>query len=425
MKTGIRKRWPIASLLVVLAVLTLAWLATTDNSTVWPLRNILQYHLLTWWWERATVPAESDPGTLQGTVFDAQGRPIEGAWVLIAHRDGTTFSDRSDALGNYSIAGIPPGSYRPVAGAPGYESVQFGARLGRTRIKAGQVTAADVQLSPQAVQTVAPGRNFSLGQSSTVSCDSPLQTSASRRQIHFQSNDRPNQASFYYTPVTATTTSRLPLLLTIYPGPADSWECASLPLAEAGYAVVATGPAYSFDLETDIDELAQLLEFGRGGLFPEADGSRMAILGGSFSSLHVQRLLQRGEQVEAALLLGPPTDLFDMRRRLEDGSYIPPFGLDQALIALGFPDREPLRYWRYSGAYHVRGDFPPLAILHSRTDQVVPYEQSELLVENLSQVGAAYEVHFFDGGSHYLLSENGDALNIYQISLEFLERHLK
>jgi hypothetical protein len=48
--------------------------------------------------------------------------------------------------------------------------------------------------------------------------------------------------------------------------------------------------------------------------------------------------------LQAVVLLGPPVDLFDMRHRQEDGTFIPPFGLDQALVALGLPDRAPLRY---------------------------------------------------------------------------------
>jgi dipeptidyl aminopeptidase/acylaminoacyl peptidase len=419
------KRSFVVAVAVLLAVPALVWLATTDNSAVWPVRNILQYRLLTWWWERTAQAAEELPGTLEGTVSDIRGKPIEGAWVLLARRDGTTYRDRSDAAGQYHIAGLPPGTYRPVAGAPGYDSVQFGDGAARVQIRAGTATEADVRLPAEPVRTVMAGHDFSLGEPSTGSCESPLASNAIRRQIHFQSDHQPNQPAFYYTPLTTTTTSRWPLLLAIYPGPADTWECASLPLAEAGYAVLATGPAYSFDLEADIDELARLLDFVRAGQFPGADGDRIAILGGSYSSLHVQRLLQRREPVRAAMLLGPPTDLFDMRRRLENGSYIPPFGLDQALIALGFPDRVPLRYWRYSGAYHVRSDFPPLAILHSRSDQVVPYQQSELLIEHLSQVGATYEVHFFDGGSHYLLAEESDAQDIYRISLAFLEKYLQ
>ena len=191
--------------------------------------------------------------------------------------------------------------------------------------------------------------------------------------------------------------------------------------------MVATGPAYSLDLEADIDELERVISFIRAGQFPGSDGSRLALLGGSYSSLHVQRLLQRSPKYEAALLLGPPTDLFDMRRRLEERTFIPPFGLDQIMIALGLPDRVPMRYWRYSGAYHLRPDLPPLVIIHSRTDAVVPFQQSELLSANLTKLGIPHETHFFEGASHYLLAEGSDAdtLEIYRITLEFLAEHLQ
>jgi dipeptidyl aminopeptidase/acylaminoacyl peptidase len=213
----------------------------------------------------------------------------------------------------------------------------------------------------------------------------------------------------------------------VYPGPAAEWECASLPLAAAGYAVLAAGPAYSFEPERDVDDLARWLRLAREGALPEVDGGRVALLGGSYSALHVQRLLERPEElgaVRAVVLLGAPSDLFDARRRLEDGTYVPPFGLDAALIALGFPDREPLRYWRYSWAYHVRRDQPPVALIHSRRDEVVPFEQSEALARRLEAVGAPYRLYVFEAASHYLLSEDGDALAIYQLTLEFLGERL-
>lgn len=426
MSTISKKRW-LAIGIILLLIVALGWLVTTDHPTIWPIRNTVEYHILTWWWARVGQPQPGPPGTLEGTIHDTQGRPIGEAWVLVAQADGTTYSATSTADGQYRISNIPTGSYRPVASAPGYDNVQFGGLFNRVKIEARSTTVADVTLPVEPPQLVPVGRDLWLAEPTTLTCTRPFESKAIRRQVHFKSGDRPNQATFYYTPVTATTTSQLPILMTIYPGPADSWECASLPLAAAGYAILATGPAYTFDLETDIDELEQLLAFGRAGQFPGSDGNQMAILGGSYSSLHVQRLLQRGQEVKAALLLGPPTDLFDMRQRLENGSYIPPFGLDQALIALGLPSREPLRYWRYSGAYHVRSDFPPLAILHSRSDEVVPYQQSELLAANLAQIGATYEVHFFDGASHYLLAENADAdtLKIYRITLDFLAKHLQ
>jgi dipeptidyl aminopeptidase/acylaminoacyl peptidase len=294
-------------------------------------------------------------------------------------------------------------------------------------VSAGAETTANVNLLIEPLHTVAPGTNLSFGQPVTSACTAPIEASAIHQIFTFDSGGQPNQPALYYTPLDTTPTSRLPVLLVVYPGPAASWECASLSLAAAGHAVVAVGPAYSLNLEADIDELERVVNFIRAGEFPGSDGSKLAILGGSYSTLHVQRLLQRSPNYQAVVLLGPPTDLFDMRRRLEDRTFIPPFGLDQIMIALGLPDRDPMRYWRYSGAYHIRPDLPPLVIMHSRTDEVVPFQQSELLSANLTRVGVAHQTYFFDGASHYLMAEGSDAdtLEIYRITLEFLAEHLR
>ncbi len=419
-----KKFWVGSSMILILVVLV-GWFLLTENSAVWPIRNSAQYHLLQWWWSWAGEPEPGAPGRLRGVVTNEQGQPIPGAWVLLSRWDGTTYRTRSDADGQYVNSDIPAGTYRPVAGAPGYDSVRVG-RGGRVRIRPGQETVADVILPPETTPTVSPGDNFWLNEPADLSCQQPIPSQARQRQVHFTGDGQPNQLTFYYTPLTATVSSDLPLLLAVYPGPADSWECVSLPLAAAGYAVLGAGPAYSFDLEADVDELVRLLNFAREGRFPGSDGEQIALLGGSYSSLHVLRLLQRGEDVAGAVLLGPPTDLFEMRRRLEEGTFVPPFGLDQAFYALGLPSREPLRYWRYSGAYHINPDFPPLAILHSRTDDVVPYQQSEFLIEQLEAAGVPHESYFFDGGGHYLLADDGDedALRMYDITLDFLAKHL-
>jgi dipeptidyl aminopeptidase/acylaminoacyl peptidase len=410
-----------------LLITGLIWLLTTNNVNIWPVRNTLQYHLLTWWWDRAGYPVPGDPGTLQGTIKNPQATPIAYGWVVASAWDGTTYSAHSDATGRYTINSIPAGSYRPAASAPGYQALEVQNGWRNIHIEAGETTTSNIVLPPETPREVTPGQNLKFTRPVTFTCTIPLTTTALQYQVTFDSGGQPNQPTFLYTPITATANSRLPLLLAVYPGPADTWQCASIPLAAAGYAVLAVGPSYTFELENDIDELQRLVAFARAGQFPNADGHNMALLGGSYSSIHVQRLLQRDQNFAAALLLGPPTDLFDMRRRLEAGAYIPPFGLDQALIALGLPNREPLRYFRYSGAYHVRPNFPPMAILHSRSDDVVPYQQSELLHENLKLVGAPHETHFFDGASHYLLAEEGDkdSLKIYEITLDFLAAHLE
>lgn len=411
--------------MLVLA-LGLTWLLATDSVLVWPVRNALQYRLVTWWWQVAGPPVGGNPGTLSGTVRNAQGQPIAAAWVLLAWPDGTTYKEQSDSDGKFRIKDIPADSYRPVAGAAGYDSIQVGGGWGQVEIKAGQETVVEVVLPAMHPEPISPGTDFALGDPLPLSCPKPLPSQGVRRSVHFQSEGEANQLTLYYTPV-ETPPEPLPTLLAIYPGPADSWECVSVPLAEAGYAVVAVGPAYTFDLETDLDELERLLAFMRAGEFPGADGRQIGLIGGSYSSLHVQRLLQRGQMISAALLLGPPTDLFEMRRLLENGSFVPPFGLDQAFYALGFPSREPLRYWRYSGAYHVRPDFPPIAILHSRTDEVVPYQQGELLAQQLAEAGVPHEIQLFEGGGHYLLAEDGDddARLMYELTLDFLAKHLQ
>jgi dipeptidyl aminopeptidase/acylaminoacyl peptidase len=114
-----------------------------------------------------------------------------------------------------------------------------------------------------------------------------------------------------------------------------------------------------------------------------------------------------------------------MRKHLEDGTFIPPFGLDKVLVALGLPDRQPERYWTNSGAYHVQPDFPPILIIHSRDDEVVPIDQSDLLVAALAEAGVPHQAHYFDGASHYLLSPGGEALEIYDLTLSFLADHLQ
>ncbi len=454
----------------------MVWLTLTDDVRVWPLRNTLEYRLWQGWAGlSARLPAAMQggrlpgpPGRVRGTVRDAQGRPLEGARVLVTLRDGTAFDASSGAGGAYLIEGVPAGDYVPVAGAPGYADAQLGSAWlpwTRVRVPSGGEARADVRLVPQAGPGTGAGSGAGgvlLGPAAPVSCDRPLQSRAWRvpvtlgggRGVGPQAGwpgegaggaGSASAAGILYTPGQVIPAGagggggwgvgpqasapgggqgpRWPLLLTVYPGPAAEWECASLPLAEAGYAVLATGPAYSFEPERDVEDLARWLQQARAGALPGVDGGRTALLGGSYSGLHVQRLLRRPADlrgVRAVVLLGAPSDLFDARRRLEDGTYVPPFGLDAALVALGFPHREPLRYWRYSGAYHVRRDQPPLALIHSRQDEVVPFQQSEALARRLAAVGAPYRLDVFEAAGHYLLSEDGDALAIYRLTLEFV-----
>jgi hypothetical protein len=435
-----QRLWRAAAL--ACSVLAATWLLATDDVRVWPARNTLEYRLVMGWW-RLVGALERRPaaasGAVAGVVRSPQGSPIAGARVLLAAWDGTAYAGLSGEDGRYVIARLPVGDYAAVAGAPGYadavparvQALRWPWQAGALRVPADAETRLDVVLRPAPAQVIDPGHSMVLDPAEVVASAGPLPGQATRRRLRFTSAGRLSQPAYYYLPVPGSGPAdvrlggTLPVLLAVYPGPAAEWDAASIPLAAAGFAVVAAGPAYSFELERDVDELARLIQLARQGALPGADAGRLALLGGSYSGLHVLQLLERGVPAAAAVLLGAPSDLFDMRRRLEAGTFIPPFGLDAALVALGFPDRAPLRYWRNSGAYHVRPGGPPVLILHSRSDDVVPWQQSERLARSFGEAGVIPEVHFYTGGSHYLLSDDDDALRIYEVTRSFLDRHLR
>ncbi|HEY84466.1 MAG TPA: prolyl oligopeptidase family serine peptidase [Chloroflexi bacterium] len=419
-KSIFKKHWLLITVIILTAALF--WFLTTDNVKVWPLRNTLQYHLLTRWWGLAGEPQSGQTGVLSGNIHNEAKQPIAGAWVLLSRWDGKTYQTRSASDGSYTINGVPAGRYMPVFAAPGYAKMT----VGRVKIDEGEENSLNITLTAQTPPQVSPGTAFHLSQPSNISCDSPVKSEAVRQELTFDDAGQANQQTFYYTPITATKNSRLPLLIAVYPGPADTWECASVPLAAQGFAVLGIGPEYSLDPERDVDQLERLRLFARNGLFPGVDPEQIALLGGSYSALHVMLLLQRQPaHVNAAIILGPPTDLFEMRHQLELGNFTPPFGLDKVMVAMGFPDQEPMHYWPYSGAYHLPPSTPPLLIIHSRHDEVVPYQQSELLAANLKLDDIPYELHLTEGDSHYLMSDTGDSREVYRMALDFLKANLK
>lgn len=413
--------WSITGLFLIV----LLWGIFTNNIYVWPVRNLIQYKLMTMWWGAFGEPQKGGPAVLKGRVVDEQNNPIEGAWVLVSRFNGESYSAESDKDGNYLIKNIPGGRYRPVAGKHGYEDAVLGEFWGRMKIAENEETTLNITLKDAREIKVQPGTDLVLGEPEVAVCGIPIPTRASKREIFFNSAGKQNQRMFFYTPEMKSTTEKLPVFVAINPGFAIEWECSSVPIAASGFAVISTGPDYSLDLENDIDEIERVIMFVREGQIPDVDPDRIALAGGSYSALLVLRLLERDNDFDAAGLLGAPTDLFEMRKFLEEGKYVPPFDLDKVLRALGFPDRNPAFFWRYSSIYHLDKNLPPFAILHSYNDELVPYQQSEYLVRELNKLNIPNDTFFFYGASHYLLSEKGGAQDILRFTVEFLKKHLK
>ncbi|MEN9343960.1 MAG: hypothetical protein RLZZ453_747, partial [Chlamydiota bacterium] len=84
----------------------------------------------------------SNPGTVSGTVTSASsGLPISNAIVELNLNNEVIYSTTTDGSGNYSITGVPPGSYIMNAHATNYQATITGAI-----IQAGQTTTLNFSL---------------------------------------------------------------------------------------------------------------------------------------------------------------------------------------------------------------------------------------------------------------------------------------
>ena len=397
------------------------WAGYTDNPAVWPVRNTLEYHLSRVWWSAVGEPDRSRTGSVAGAVVSVDGRPIPHAVVVISEWDGRLHVGQTDKQGRYQILEVPNGFYRVAATAPGFEGMQSDGLLRGVTVRPGGRSDASFLLSRSGRRELTPLPIPQIHDPKTLVCKNPIPGTAQRETLKFAAPGE-EDLIFLYRPPTALN-QKLPVLLTVYPGPVDTWECVSIGLAQAGYAVVAIGPAYGLELTKDVDTLERLVSLVKSGALPGTDSARIAALGGSYSALLLELLILRDPGLDALVLLGPPTDMFDFRRRFEREGFVPPFGLDRALVALGLPSREPLRYLHHSMVYHVRPGLPAMAIFHSYQDEIVPYQQSGLLAESLRKQGVEAELHLFDGASHYLLEDGEAAHSIYEKTLAFLSRH--
>ena len=431
-----------------------AWDASGRIEALWPVRNVVAHDvagILT-----AVVPVEMQPadtGSLRGTVRDDGGRPVPRATVLVAMPDGSVTEARTLADGTWTLTGIPVGRHPVWIGAPGFAPVTMIHRAdagltGRLRawfepgidVASGMAAAGtrvDVVLAPETPPIPVPDTPETVmdATEATLSCERPVASTARRSDVTIPQMGVPSGEIFRYRTDAATDASqpvaRRPLLV-VYPGPASQWECASIPLASAGFEVIAYGPPYTFAIEREIRILRLLLaSFGTADPADRHAESRPmqtrpAILAGSYSAIHALRVVQDTGPgtIGAVVLMGPPVDLVDLRHRLETGDYRPPFGLDRALIALGMPDREVARHARYSARFHVTAAHPPTLVIHSRSDDVVPVAQGEAYLSALRDAGVAAEGMILDGGGHYLLSTGGgEADAILSRTVSFLMAH--
>jgi acetyl esterase/lipase len=82
-------------------------------------------------------------------------------------------------------------------------------------------------------------------------------------------------------------------------------------------------------------------------------------------------------------------------------------------------------YYKFSAIYHLEG-LPPLCILHGKDDDLVPFNQSIMLAEELERRGMPHEFYSYEGLQHCFSTsaDNVTTQQMFRDSLDCLRRSL-
>jgi pimeloyl-ACP methyl ester carboxylesterase len=271
---------------------------------------------------------------------------------------------------------------------------------------------------------------LTLTASAVVTTEWPAGSAAVRRDYRFVREGVTVDTVRLFTPVPAVEeTGELPLLLLVYPSDVDGWQNVSVAFAAQGAAVVAISPVATRVLDMDghaQDARVALHAAMTGGLDPNLGGGGAVVLGGSFSSAIVHRLLRDEPQsVRAVVSVGGIADAFQGTSDFYAGRLEIPPQHALAVPALGLPNLLPLPFLRLSPIYSA-GEMPPTLIIHTAADKVIPISQAHAMEDALRTAGVPVEAYYYEDASHYIqigpdITEAGKSM-FWRI-LDFVERH--
>ncbi|RPJ60615.1 MAG: tetratricopeptide repeat protein [Acidobacteria bacterium] len=95
----------------------------------------------------ATPAWAQSTGMCKGKVVDREGKPVEGAKVIISFKDGIsrTYEVKSNKKGEFIQIGLPPGNYKVSA-----EKEKLGAQSFDVRVRLGEAAEVNFVLAPGA-----------------------------------------------------------------------------------------------------------------------------------------------------------------------------------------------------------------------------------------------------------------------------------
>ena len=150
---------------------------------------------------------------------------------------------------------------------------------------------------------------------------------------------------------------------------------------------------------------------------PSAGGHLVSLLGTSDISAgwDVGEYLDQSSRVQAVIAMAPVTDL---TRSFPNANI-------EAMRNIGFGEHNIVPA---SPITHVTSDDPPFLLIHGERDELVPYEQSQLMYERLVQTHVPAQLVIVQRANHSLTAPDGATTptfdEINQIILNFLTEHL-
>ena len=257
------------------------------------------------------------------------------------------------------------------------------------------------------------------------------------RVVRFKSFDGMEIPGILYQPRGASPEKKVPAVVMVHGGPGGQarlpYNAVAQYLANHGYAVLdvnnrgSSGYGKTFYVADDRkhgrEPLWDCVEAKNYlGSLPYVDGSKTAIMGGSYG----------GYMVLAALAFKPEefaagVDIFGVSNWVRTLQSIPPYWESQrkALYAeIGNPETELEMLRATSPLFHADKITKPLIVLQGANDPRVLKPESDEIVEAIKKRNGVVEYVVFDNEGHGFTKRENE-IRAYKAILDFLDRHLK
>lgn len=335
-------------------------------------------------------------GSISGRITDVNASALEGAFALVSSQQGEIFASKTDSRGEYSILGVPPGTYAPVAAKTSYSTTALEPVI----VSTGSRTQ-DVDFILERDEILLPDdAALSLDQESRVRSMEPIPATANRSKYTVRTSGGEFGGFIYWPTFDA---SNLPVIIALWPNETELGERLWIPLADNGFSVVV--PTRTFGHRENLTNILTFLELiaedRRLGI---SASSPIAVYGASSASITAQRLPRYLSDVRASVVVGGISDLFLYLLEISSGEYDVALdhGVGYELRRLGTPDQDPYYFMDYSSVFFA-DSMPPVLIIHSSNDTLVPVNQAYRLAAELNSLGKLNELHISDEMVHHLL----------------------